>query len=107
MSSPVLADVIQSTDTSSTGAWSGMKVIPLPGTTKEQWIQIAPFLYPSAADVAEAAVTWDNLEAVLVLGNKYDIKGLLALGSAFLEHRSRTQAKLCSHHRLRVFQLKS
>eukprot|EP00775_Hariotina_reticulata_P011739 gene11739-11884_t len=91
MCTSVIKDVIETTDTSSsgsTGAWSGMKIIPLPGTTKEQWMQIAPFLYPSAADVAEAAVTWTNLEAVLVLGNKYDMKGLMRKGSAFLKANS-------------------
>jgi hypothetical protein len=75
ISSAVLKDVIESTDTSSTVAWEGKKVIPLPGTSKQQWMHIAPFLYPPAADVAEAVVDWDNLEAVLVLGHKYDMKG--------------------------------
>jgi hypothetical protein len=90
MCSPVLRVAIQSTDnsSSSTGDWEGKKVIPLPGTSKQQWMHIAPFLYPPAADVAEAVVDWDNLEAVLVLGHKYDMKGLLRKGSIFLQENS-------------------
>eukprot|EP00775_Hariotina_reticulata_P011742 gene11742-11887_t len=90
ISSSVLRHAIESTDTNSraTGQWEGKMVIPLPSTTKQQWMQIVPFLYPSAADLPEAAVTWDNLEAVLVLGNKYDMKGLMRQGSAFLKANS-------------------
>lgn len=50
-------------------------------------MQITPFLYPAAADAPKARITWDNLEAVLVLGNKYDMKGLVQKGSAFLKAR--------------------
>jgi hypothetical protein len=87
MSSSVLRSVIEAAgDVSKSSHTDCMKVtIALPGTSKQQWMQIAPFLYPPAADVAEAVVDWDNLEAVLVLGHKYDMKGLLRKGSDYLK----------------------
>jgi hypothetical protein len=90
MTSLVFRDVIESTSPvaaslfESSSERGSKMVIPLPGTTKEQWMQIAPFLYPPAAVPFEAKVTWDNLEAVLVLGHKYDMKYLFGEGSKFL-----------------------
>eukprot|EP00775_Hariotina_reticulata_P003777 gene3777-4036_t len=93
-SGPILQDVIEATDSTASSDGYGRRIIPLPGTTKEQWMQIVPFLYPPAAmaDLPEAAVTWDNLEAVLVLGDKYDMKGLVNKGRDFVRNNARSMS---------------
>lgn len=51
------------------------QLLPLPGTTKADFLTVAAFLYPIAP---LPKVTWDNLEVLLVEGNKWNITAVLA-----------------------------
>ena len=56
--------------------------IPMTGSSSSDWIEVAAFLYP----VSEPAqVTWSNLEAVLVVGDKYDMPHIMSRGVKFLD----------------------
>ena len=54
--------------------------LPMVGTRSADWLKVVPFIYPG--DGAE--VTWDNLEALLVLGDKYDMPHLASRAAKFL-----------------------
>lgn len=56
--------------------------IPLPGTSRADWLTAMRFVYPAFAPLP--VVTWDNLELLLTLGGKYDMPLLLDCANAFL-----------------------
>ena len=60
---------------------SSMLTIPLPGTKVSDWLKCMAFAYPS---VEPATVNWDNLEALLLLGDKYDMPVLREKAGVFL-----------------------
>ena len=57
--------------------------VPMTGTASSDWLKVAAFMYPSGAPRPE--VTWDNLEALLVLADKYDIPAIASMASEFLK----------------------
>jgi hypothetical protein len=57
--------------------------IPMKGTSSSDWLKVVPFIY-LRDDGMVAAVTWDNVEALLVLGDKYDMPGVACRASKFL-----------------------
>ena len=63
-------------------------VLPMPGTQSSDWLHVAALMYPSEAEVA--AVTWDNLELLLVLSDKYDIPGVAIKAVMFNQAMKRT-----------------
>jgi hypothetical protein len=65
--------------------------IPMNGTSSSDWLKVMPFIYPGD----EAEVTWDNLEALLVLGDKFDMPDLASRASKFLNAH---QAELNSNN---------
>jgi hypothetical protein len=56
--------------------------IPMKGTSSSDWLKVVPFMYPRQDEVE---VTWDNLEALLVLGDKFDMPGLAYQATKFLD----------------------
>jgi hypothetical protein len=72
LTSPVLAHALglQSTSNSSSSS-STLKQLPLPGTSKADFLIVAQFLYPV---VPLPKVSWDNLEVLLVEGRKWDMQ---------------------------------
>ena len=65
---------------------SGSVIIPMPGTMSSDWLKVAAFMYPSEAEAA--TVSWDNLEALLVLSDKYDMPAIAVKGAIFLDAHS-------------------
>jgi hypothetical protein len=49
---------------------TGTHRIPLPGTSKEDFLVVAEFMYPMAP---LPKVSWDNLEVLLVEGRKWSM----------------------------------
>ena len=72
-------------------------IIPLPGTRSKDWLKVAAFMYPNEPHV----VTWDNLEALLELGDKHEMPALLKYASGFFDQHAmevsadRTSPKSC------------
>ena len=64
------------------GGGKGPLSIPMSGTSSTDWLKLVPFFYPG--DQPEQ-VTWDNVEALLVLGDKYDIPKLASRALQFLK----------------------
>ena len=60
--------------------------VPMEGTKSEDWLKIAAFMYPTEQ---QAKVTWENLEALLVLGTKYDMKHISSRADEFLDSNIR------------------
>jgi hypothetical protein len=65
--------------------------IPMKGTSSSDWLKVVPFIYPGNDEVE---VTWDNLEALLVLGDKFDMPDLAYRATKFLVAH---HANLSSH----------
>jgi hypothetical protein len=61
---------------------AGERVVPLQATVKD-WGAVASMMYPAAEPVV---IGWDNVEAVAVLADKYDITCLLQRAASFLEN---------------------
>jgi hypothetical protein len=57
--------------------------IPMNGTSSIDWLKVVPFIYPPHG--GEATVTWHNVKALLVLGDKYDMPGLACKALKFLD----------------------
>ena len=55
--------------------------IPMAGTSSTDWLKVVPFIYPGQP---YAELTGDNLEALLVVGDKYDMPDLAHRVSTFL-----------------------
>lgn len=55
--------------------------IPMAGITKAQWLQAAPFWHPVEP---APAVQWDNLELLLKIGSRFDLRLVLFQASEFL-----------------------
>jgi hypothetical protein len=70
---------------------AGQRVLPLQATVKD-WCTVAVMLYPAADPVA---ISWDNVEVVAVLADKYDIPSLLQRAATFLENSVRD---MCPAH---------
>jgi hypothetical protein len=70
LTSPVLAHAL---DLQSTGSSSSvtLRQLPLPGTSKADFLVVAQFLYPV---VLPLKVSWDILEVLLVEGRKWDMQ---------------------------------
>lgn len=49
----------------------GLKVIPLPDIQLEDWMKIAPYLYPIHPT---PTVQWDILEPMLLISHKYSMQ---------------------------------
>ena len=80
--SNVLKEAIKAgSGSESNGGRSQLLSIPMTGTSSTDWLKIVPFIYPDE----QQEVTWDNLEALLVLGDKYDISGLATRAANFLD----------------------
>ena len=73
----------RSSSYSSTASATTIKV-PMDGTNKEDWLLAMEFVYPL---VPPAEATWDNLEVLLQMGDKYGMPGLM--------HKVCTTAKYC------------
>ena len=54
--------------------------IPMHGTCSVDWLTVVPFIYPGE----QPQVKWDNLEALLLLGDKYDMPDLASRAAKFL-----------------------
>jgi hypothetical protein len=82
LSSNVLKEAIKagSNEGASTTRKKRCMHIPMTGTSSSEWLKVVPFIYPGD----EAEVTWDNVEALLVLGDKYDMPDLACRASKFL-----------------------
>jgi hypothetical protein len=55
---------------SSGGSSANTRRIPMPGTSKEEYLAVAAFMYPV---VPLPKVSWHNLEVLLVQGRKWNI----------------------------------
>jgi hypothetical protein len=51
------------------------------GSSSSDWLKAVPFIYPGEG----AEVTWENLEELLVLGDKYHMPDLASRASKFLK----------------------
>jgi hypothetical protein len=76
LSSPVLAHALDlqstgSSSSSSSSSSSTLKQLPLPGTSKADFLVVVQFLYPV---LPLPKVSWDNLEVLLVEGRKWDMQ---------------------------------
>jgi hypothetical protein len=58
-------------------------MIPMDGTVSSDWLKVAAFMYPSGSPRPE--VSWDNVEALLVLADKYDMPGIGSMAADFLK----------------------
>jgi hypothetical protein len=56
-------------------------VIPMTGTLRSDWLKVAAIMYPSESDI----VTWDNLKALMVLADKYDMPAIARKSATFLD----------------------
>ena len=80
----------------SNGGEKSQLSIPMPGTSSTDWLKLIPFIYPGD----QPEVTWDNVEALLVLGNKYDIPRLASRATQFVsahQHELDTLPESCSY----------
>ncbi|WIA18887.1 hypothetical protein OEZ85_003560 [Tetradesmus obliquus] len=84
LSSQVLAHALElhSASSSSSSSSSTLRQLPLPGTSKADFLTVAQFLYPIAP---LPKVSWDNLEVLLVEGRKWDMQVVLAHVAEFLQ----------------------
>ena len=52
------------------------------GTQSSDWLQVATLMYPTTEQVD---VSWDNLGVLLMLADKYNMKGVFWRASKFLD----------------------
>lgn len=62
---------------------AAVNAIPMPGTSVQDWLEVAAFMYPV---IPPAQVKWSNLETLLVLGAKLDMPAILANAAAFIQN---------------------
>lgn len=58
--------------------------IPMTGTSKEDWLTVMEFLYP-VVPATEAVPSWDNLEVLLAVADKYSMPALIRRVEAYLQ----------------------
>ena len=61
---------------------AGLAEIPMDGTSKEGWLLVMEFVYPV---VPAPDMTWQNLEVLIQLGHKYEIRSLLYRVDRFIQ----------------------
>ena len=66
-------------------------MILLPGTRSKDWLKVAAFMYPNEPHV----VSWDNLEALLELGDKYEMPQVLGAVSSFICSQAQAEKGPC------------
>ncbi|WIA39185.1 hypothetical protein OEZ86_005310 [Tetradesmus obliquus] len=59
-----------------------MKALQMPGTSKDDFLTLAQFMYPI---LPLPKVSWDNLEVLLVQGHKWDMQVVLGHAGEFLQ----------------------
>jgi len=65
-------------------------VIPMKGTTKSQWMQVAAFLYPVVP--SPEITSWKQLELLLEVGSRYDLQLVLHKVDLYLCAKARTMS---------------
>lgn len=60
--------------------------IPMDGTKKEDWLAVMEFLYPVTPP---PVVTWDSLEPLLRIGDKYAMPAFLQKSNNFIQHQKK------------------
>jgi hypothetical protein len=78
--SGVLGETLRATKPPAEGS-SGPMVIPMTGTLRSDWLKVAAFMYPSDIGI----VSWDNLKALMVLADKYDMPAIALKAATFLD----------------------
>ena len=81
LSSNVLKEAIKAGSGGASDTKQCLLSIPMQGTCSTEWLRVVPFFYPGE----QPEVTWDNVEVLLVLGNKYDMPDLESRAAKFLD----------------------